>query len=167
MVSLDGYESLLELIDIVKVDFMLTDRRKRRALVRDLRKREIVVLAEKVETHQEFDEAVKLGCTLFQGYFFCKPQTISRKDIPGSKVQTLRLIAEVSEPEINLDRLEKVIKSDVALSMKLLKHLNSAGFGFSRKIDSIKHALALLGEQPVKKWAMTIALASVATNRPL
>jgi len=167
MVSTSGFEPLLDLADIVKVDYLLTEPCDRVPLVESLVERNIRVLAEKVETHEEFDEAKALGCELFQGFFFCKPQTLSSKEITGSKLKYLRFIQQVNEPTIDFGNLETVIKSEISLAVKLLKYLNSAAFAFRYEINSIKHALVLLGEQPVKQWATTVALGAVSDDKPL
>ena len=167
VVSTEGYAPLLELADIVKVDFLLTEPHERYGLIEELHDRKIQVLAEKVETHEEFDEAKALDCLYFQGFFFCKPQTVSGRQITGSKLKYLHFIEKVNQPEIDFEGLEQVIKADVSLSMKLLKYLNSAAFAFRNEINSIKHALVLLGEKPVKQWATTVALGGIADEKPL
>ncbi len=167
MVSTEGYEPLLELADIVKVDFLLTEPHERYTLIEELHERGIQVLAEKVENHEEFNEAMALDCLYFQGYLFCKPQTLSGRQITGSKLKYLHFIEQVNQPEIDFTSIENVIKADVSLSMKLLKYLNSAAFAFRNEIDSIKHALVLLGENPVKQWATTVALGGIADDKPI
>lgn len=166
VVTSDGFEPLIELADIVKIDYMLSTPEQRRTLVKLLREKRVQILAEKVENHAEFNEALELGCHYFQGFFFCKPQTLSRKQITGSKFKYLHFIEQVNQPDIDFEGLESVIKADVSLSMKLLNYLNSAAFAFSRDINSIKHALVLLGQQPVKQWATTVALSGVSDDKP-
>lgn len=166
MVSADGYEPLLELADIVKVDFMGTTPAKRQQLVAQLGGCKARLLAEKVETHEEFTQAAQQGYSLFQGYFFSKPQIISARDIPGMNHTYLQMLVEVNSPEMDLDRLERLIKTDVSLSSKLLRYLNSASLGIRRKITSVKQALIMLGIRPMKKWATMVFMANIGKDKP-
>jgi len=123
-------------------------------------------LAEKVETKEQYRDAFDLGYSLFQGYFFCKPVIIAGKDIPGYKVNFMRIIQEINEPEADFGRLETIIKHDLALSYKFLQLINSAAFGFYSKITSIKQALSLLGINEFKKWVSLLALSGMGDDKP-
>ncbi len=144
---------LVDLAHILKVDVRLTTSNERAQIVRRFSDRVTHFLAEKTETREEFQEALADGFTLFQGYFFSRPVIISRKDIPVFKMNSIRLIRELNRPELDLDALEKVIKRDPSLVYKLLRYINSAFFGLRHKVSSIRHALILLGEQEIRKWA--------------
>jgi EAL and modified HD-GYP domain-containing signal transduction protein len=161
-----GYEALVELADIVKVDFLHTRGQQRREVVEKFSRYGVKFLAEKVESNDDYAEAVDDGYVYFQGYFFCKPEMIAAKDIPGFKLNYVRLLSALNAPALDFNRLEAVIKQDVSLSVKLLRYLNSAAFGWSRKIDSIKHALTLVGETTVKKWATLLAVTSLGNDKP-
>ncbi|HZZ44368.1 MAG TPA: HDOD domain-containing protein [Tepidisphaeraceae bacterium] len=161
------YRPFLPLADILKVDFLATTADQRRRLTEQFSNRgKTLLLAEKVESHEMFEEAVKLGYTYFQGYFFCKPQIISRRDIPAFKQNCLRFIQEVNSPAISFERLEEVVKRDPSLSTKLLRYLNSAAFGLTNRVSSIRQALALLGEKPLRKWASLIAISELGRDKP-
>ncbi|UCD76727.1 MAG: HDOD domain-containing protein [Phycisphaerales bacterium] len=160
------YQPLLDIADIVKVDFLATDRRERRALIENSRRPGLVFLAEKVEGHQEFEEGLALGYALFQGYFFSKPKIVESRDFVGAKHKYMLFLQEVHSPELDFDRLEKVVKSDASLSVKLLRYLNSAGMGVRERITSIKQALILLGEKPLRKWASLVALTCIGEDKP-
>ena len=172
MLALDDFiyeerlEPLLPLIDFVKIDFRETTERDRKALVEKLSPRGIKMVAEKVETRSELQQASEMGYTYFQGYFFSKPEIIVAKDIPGYKLNYLRVLQAVNQPEINLVELENIIKLEASLTYKLLRYLNSAFFGFRTEIRSIHHALALLGEEELKKWASLIAMAAMGADKP-
>ncbi len=161
-----GNEPLIPFADIIKVDFRLSPLEERRAYAERHGKGGTRLLAEKVETRQELNEAIGLGYTLFQGYFFCKPEMMSRKDIPPYKLNYLRFLREVNQPEVDFDGLEKIIQQDVALSLKLLRYINSAMFGLRSKVDSIKRALVLLGVRPIKRWVSLLALAAMGDDKP-
>ena len=172
MLALDDFiyeerlEPFLPLIDCVKIDFRETTEMDRRALVEKLSPRGIKMVAEKVETMSELHQASEMGYTYFQGYFFSKPESIVAKDIPGYKLNYLRVLQAVNQPEINLVELENIIKLEASLTYKLLRYLNSAFFGFRTEIRSIHHALALLGEEELKKWASLIAMAAMGADKP-
>ena len=162
-----GYERLIELADIVKVDFIATPHDVRQELARRLRPRGIKLLAEKVETGADFREGIALGYELFQGYFFCRPEIVSREDVPGYKLNCLRLLREIAQPEIDFDRIEFLMKQDIALSVKLLRYINSAWFGLSRQVSSLRHAMTLLGSRGLRQWASLVILSGIARDRPV
>ncbi|MBW1894904.1 MAG: HDOD domain-containing protein [Deltaproteobacteria bacterium] len=157
---------LIELTDIIKVDFLQTKADERKSVMERVGDPHIEFLAEKVETSEDFLEAVDMGYTYFQGYFFSKPLIIQGNDIPVNKLNMMKLINEVNKPDTGFDKIENIIKHDVSLSYKLLRFMNSAFFGFNSKIESIKHALVLLGEKEVKKWVSLVALSGLAYDKP-
>ena len=95
-----------------------------------------------------------------------KPKIIEGRDIAGSKHKYLLFLREVHSPELDYNRLETLIKSDSSLSVKLLRYLNSAGMGVREKISSIKQALVLLGEKPLRKWASLVAMTCLGEDKP-
>jgi c-di-GMP-related signal transduction protein len=159
-------ESFLELADIVKVDFKLTPEQDRWQIVQRLSGRPKRFLAEKVETRQEFNGAVKKGYALFQGYFFSKPVILSGKDIPTIKLNYTQVVREVNRPELDFYQLEKVIKQDTSLCYTLLNYINSAYFGLREQITSIRHAMVLLGESEVRKWASLVLFTFIGQDKP-
>jgi len=172
LIALDDFvpgvamEPLVEVADILKIDFLVMRGPERREIAAAYAPRGIRMLAEKVETHLDFQDAVRAGYAYFQGYFFAKPIVEVRHDIPALKITYLRLLKEVNQPQLTFEGLEEIIKHDVSLSMKLLKYLNSAGFGWRHEIKSIRQALTLLGERPIRKWVSLVALSSLAGGKP-
>jgi len=160
------YEAFLPEVDIVKVDFISATPEQRRAIVRRSEIDGFALLAEKVESYEEVHEAARLGYRYFQGFFFCAPQMIATREIPSVKLNYLRLLDQMNRPTLNVDRLEEIIRCDVGLSFKLLKYLNSAALGLRHRITSIKHAITMLGERAVRKWASLIALTSLSEDKP-
>lgn len=160
------YAPLVALADVIKVDFLETKKAERASLVARFRRDNLKFLAEKVETHEEYAEAVKFGYTLFQGYYFCKPQMISAKSIPAFKLNYVRLLHAANGKHFDFGKIEEVIKQEVSLSVKLLKYLNSAVFGWRYRVTSIKHALVLLGERNFRKWVSLIALVGIGDDKP-
>ncbi|MEP6654014.1 MAG: HDOD domain-containing protein [Myxococcales bacterium] len=157
---------LVALAQVLKVDFMATGPEERRRIRERTRHHRITLLAEKVETEADVRDAEQAGYTLFQGYFFQRPEMISRQDIPPSKLTYVRFLRELQAPTLNFDGLEGVIKHDVSLSVKLLKFLNSAAFGWRSRVTSLKQALVLLGERPFRKWASLVAVIGMTGDRP-
>lgn len=156
---------LINLADIIKIDFSVTVGKERTDIVKRLSARKIKFLAEKVETREEYEQALQAGYDLFQGYFFCKPLVVVGKMIPPFKLNILRLLQEINNPKTDFGKIEDIIKGDVSLSYNLLKFINSALFGLKMKINSIKQALVLLGLSEVRKWASIVALQTLGQDK--
>lgn len=158
---------LIELADIIKFDFQLSTIDEINKAIYHLSQYKIQFLAEKVETHEEFSKALKLGCKYFQGYFFAKPELIQIKEVASSKISLLQLLAEINQKSISTDRMTTIISADVSLSYRLLRYINSAYFYLLYEIDSIAHAVAYLGENEIKRFVSLIAIAEISSNKPL
>jgi c-di-GMP-related signal transduction protein len=164
--STDNLSQLIELSDYIKVDTLSFDETTQLNLIKELAPHNKRFLADQVENHEDFNRSEKLGYTYFQGYFTSKPSMLALKDIPSIKLNYLKLVQELNKPNLNFSSLEKIIKLDVSLTFKLLRFINSAQFGISKEVQSIKHALNLLGEQAIKKWASLIAFSNMSTDKP-
>ena len=158
-------EPLLDVANLVKVE-MATPRPQQEATVRDYHARGLQMLAEKVETPEEFDWARQVGYDYFQGYFFARPTVIRGRQTPAVKLNCLRLLREAHQPDIEFDLLAKLISQDVSFSYKLLRYANSARFGRSSKIQSVRRALVVLGEDGIRKWVSIAAMPIVAQDKP-
>lgn len=159
-------EPLLRLADFVKVDFSLNTAGERADIVAALRPRGVKLLAEKVATWADVAQALQAGYHYFQGFFFSEPEVVSGKDIPASKLSRLLLLREIFRPETDVHHLADIIKREVTFTLKLLTYLNTAAFGFPRRIQSVEHALLLLGDRGVRKWASMVALVDVGHDKP-
>ena len=157
---------LIEIADFIKVDFRLTNQDEQRALAARYRGKSIRMLAEKVETPEEFAEALGMGYSLFQGYFFCRPEMLQRRAIPASKLAYLDVLRAATAAELDIAALALKIKQEPSLTYKLLRYLNSAGFGLRAEIYSIPHALSLLGERELRKWIAVVAVGVMADGKP-
>lgn len=155
------YRPLLELADIVKIDIRAFNRPELTDLRDSLREFRVKLLAEKVETPEEYELAKSLGFDYFQGFFFCRPQTLSETKTPVNRVATLRLLARLQDPAVEIAEIEKMTSQDVTISFNLLRFVNSAGSGVTRKVDSIRHAVALVGLHRIRTWASLIVFASM------
>ncbi len=160
------FEPLIELADIIKVDFRISEMDEISDLIQKYGNKKIKFLAEKVETQEEFDQALDLGFTYFQGYFFSKPVIVASKDIPGYKINHLNIMHEINRTDIDYNKIESIIKQDVTISFKLLKFINSAFFGFSSRIKSIKQALVMLGIDEFRKWVSLLVLKGMGDDKP-
>jgi len=160
------YRKLIEIVDIIKIDFKITKGYERKKVIDMVNAKGIRFLAEKVETMEEFNEAVSFGYSYFQGYYFCKPLIISGKRISENKYVYIKLLQEINSNRFTIDNIENLMKSDLSLSFKLLKLLNSANYSFSREIKSIKQAMVLIGEKEIKKWLYLIVFKTLGEDKP-
>lgn len=119
-----------------------------------------------METSEQFKQAVSWGYHYFQGFFFCKPQVISAREIPAFKAAYLQLLQAVNRPELDFRQIERVLRHDLSLSYRLLRYLNSPLFGFHREIRSLRQAVSLLGEQYIKRWAALLSTVMLASDKP-
>lgn len=149
---------LLDLADIIKVDFRATSPEVQSALVAEHRRAGRRLLAEKVETLEEFERAKALGFDFFQGFFFSRPVLMQGRQMGSMKANALRLLAELSAPEINFHRLEGLIRCDVSLTYKLLRYVNSALFGRRNPLSGVLPALVAMGEMDIRRWIILATL---------
>jgi len=156
-----AYEPLLDLADIVKIDVLALSPPEIEEQLRRLQPYDLVLLAEKVETHEHFDFCRDLGFDLYQGYFLNRPKTVSGHRIPANRMATLRLLAQLQDPHVQLDRLEQIIREDLSLSYKLLRLINSAFYSLPQRIESIRQTLVLLGLQQIRSWVSLLTLSSL------
>ena len=163
MIALDDYvaedrrEPLADLADIIKVEMQLTTELQRAALVKKFGPWRCRMLAEKVETRADFVRAREQGFVYFQGYFFRRPEMLSTREMPANRLNYLRMLQEVSRPELDLPGLEKLIKTEASVCYRLLRYLNSAAFAFRSEIHSVRHALSILGERDLRRWVRLVA----------
>jgi len=161
-----GYEPLVAMADILKVDVLTTRPADRAALCPRYRSDRRKLLAEKVETREVLNETVSEGYQLFQGYFFSRPVVMTSKALTGYRLNYLRLIQELNSPDVDLQRLEDVVKQEASLTLRILRRVNSAAFGFRMATSSLRHALVLLGEREIRLCATVWSLAEVARDLP-
>lgn len=161
-----AWEPLVAMADFIKVDFRLTPPEEQKALVTRYCSRGIRMLAEKVETHEEFADAKRMGYSLFQGYYFSRPEMMQHHDLPSSKLAYLELLQASLEPEFDIDKLASKIKREASLTYRLLRYLNSALFGLRSEVRSVQHALTLLGERELRKWISVVCVAVLGEGKP-
>lgn len=154
-------EALVPLARFVKLDVLALETDALHAETRRLMAAGVSVIAEKVETAEMFERARAAGCSLFQGYYFCRPETFSSGALPASSVTQLRLVAALNQPSVSLTAIEDLLKHDASLAYRVLRTVNSAGFGLRREIHSIREALLLLGLDQIRKWSSVWVLAGM------
>ncbi|MBL1351936.1 MAG: HDOD domain-containing protein [Zetaproteobacteria bacterium] len=157
-------DPLLEIVDVVKVDVPYV--KDLTAQVRALRQFKVKLLAEKIETYEDYERCKGLGFDYFQGYFFCKPEIVKGQTMPESKIAVLRALQKVMTATVVND-IQDVVKQDVSLSYRLLKYINSAAFGMRREIESIEQALVLLGLNNARRWLALLSLSALGDGKPL
>jgi len=157
---------LVALADIIKVDFRLTDRKEQAAIVSRYAGRKIRMLAEKVEAQEEYAAGMQMGYSLFQGYFFCRPEMMQHRDLPSFKLAYLELLRAATAPEFDIRELASKIKHEASLTFRLLRYLNSAAFGLRSEIHSVPHALSMLGERELRKWIAVVSVGVLADGKP-
>jgi EAL and modified HD-GYP domain-containing signal transduction protein len=163
--SIERVLPLLKFTNIAKIDLRLVNRQKLPDLVMAYKNRGVRVLAEKVETQEEFELCKSLGFDYFQGYFLCKPSTIRSRHLDSSRMVILRSIARLQDPKISFQDLEEVVTQDVSISYKLLKLVNSAYYSLSSPVKSISQAISYIGLDPLRGW-MTLLLLSSIVDKP-
>jgi c-di-GMP-related signal transduction protein len=171
MIALDDFTAddprmpLTDFADILKIDMRNTTPEQRAALVKRHGPWRCRMLAEKVETREEFLQAKKAGFLYFQGYFFRRPETLKAHEIAGNRLNYVRMLQVVSKPELEPREIENAIKSEASLCYRLLRYMNSAAFGFANEIHSVRHALSILGEREVRRWVRLVVTLAAGQNR--
>jgi EAL and modified HD-GYP domain-containing signal transduction protein len=162
----DPRETLVDLADFIKVDIKIVPLEACAALIKRLGATRCSMVAEKVETREDFQAAKQAGFSYFQGYFFCQPELMQTRELSPNRATYLELLRILSRPKLELVKLENTIKHEPSLTYRLLRYLNSARFGLFREIDSVQQALLILGENEVRRWVHLAVTLSAAEDKP-
>jgi EAL and modified HD-GYP domain-containing signal transduction protein len=157
---------LLAVADIVKIDVSQHSPEQLAKLVAALKKRQLSLIAERVETAEEFERCHEVGFDAFQGYFLQHPRIFSSKPVPSSRLGTLRLVATLQSDDSSIKDIEQLISQDVSLSYRVLRCINSSYYNFNRKIDSIRQAIVILGFEKLRQLCALIALQGLEDRPP-
>lgn len=157
----ESLRPLIELASIVKVDVLDVDETSLREHVRELRQYDVKLLAEKVETLTDYELCYELGFDYFQGFFFCRPDTIEDSPIPDNQFILLQLLQKLQEPNVEFKEIDELIRKDAGLTYKLLRLLNSAALALPRQINSIREGLVMLGLRAIKSWTTLIVMSEI------
>lgn len=172
IIALDDYiynpahAPLIDLAKIIKIDLTALNKEELAKHALELKKYNVQLLAEKIETAEEYEYCRDLGFEYFQGYFFSKPQVVQGKGLPANRLTVLNLLSVVNDPNADNEDLADAINADVATSYKLLRMLNSPAFGLQRKVDSIQQGVMLLGRRKLASWASMLAMSNL-DDRPI
>lgn len=159
------FEPLLNLVHILKLDVQALGLEKLAPIVKHLRPYNLELLADKVETKEEFRRCHELGFALFQGYFLSKPEPIKGKKLGSSKVLLLQMMVELQNSQATAQSVEQIIINDPLLTYRILRVVNSAAFNFPREIESLSHAISLLGFDQIRKW-VSLFLVTDTQDKP-
>ncbi len=155
--ALDDHEyspdhaAIYDVIDIVKVDILQYDPEHLPKVIEQLRHWPIKILAEKVETFEQFETCYKIGFDLFQGYFFERPVVLNKKRIDVSGMAMLKLLQQLTM-DTNINEIEQTFKANPSLSYNLLRLVNSVGLCMREKIKNLRHAIMMLGIDQIRRW---------------
>ncbi len=155
--ALDDHEftgenmEIYNVVNIVKIDILMTGMDALPDIVSELRRTPVKILAEKVETFEQFEACFKMGFDLFQGYFFQRPTILNKKRIDVSGIAMLKLLQQLVM-EAPIPEIEQTFKENPSLSYNLLRLVNSVGIGVREKIKTLKHAIVMLGTSHLRRW---------------
>ncbi len=159
-VGQQGFEALCAMADIVKVDILNQSPESVLGIVKGLRHYRATLLAEKVESREMFEVCKRLGFTYFQGYFFRKPEIVEGRKLTASQATRIRLLHELSLGA-DLEQLVRILETDVSLSYRLLRYINSVRFALVKKVESIQRAASMLGRKNLQQWLQVTLLADM------
>lgn len=169
-IALDGYgapevtERLLRYVNFVKVDFREARQEDHDTLRGLIGHANVRLIAKKIESWKEFEWAREQNYSYFQGHFFLEPQLLKRRDLAGSPSNCMQLLRLVHEREMNLPKIEEIMKQEPALMYKLLRFLNSPGAAV--EVKSVHSAIALLGDDEFRRWASLVTVITPAAEKP-
>lgn len=175
MVAMDDYmgepelEPFLKYVDIIKVDILgilgpegVAHAGKLREVTELLQPLNVKLLAEKVEDNDVYELCRELGYSLFQGFYFSKPEIIPGKKLSTGEISKVQLLKELGSPEFDVNRLARIIQADVSLTYRLFRYINSAGMGVASKVESISRAITLLGQRQLAQWLRVVIMSDFA-----
>lgn len=156
---------LLKVVHVLKLDIQLIGLNRIPALVQKLKPFNLELLADKVETQDEFRQCLEMGFALYMGYFLSKPDLVRGKKLSGSKVLLMQILQELQNKHATAQSVEEIALKDPELTYKILRVVNSAAVNLRREVTSLSHAIALLGMDQVRRWVM-LFLAKSDNGKP-
>mgnify|MGYP000097222631 CR=1 FL=1 len=163
----EKWDRFFPLVKIIKIDVQRAPLHTITDVIKHLKvTTQCKLLAEKVETHEEYELAKKLGFNLFQGYFFCKPQMQRKRDVESNEAILLMLHNEVSNSEMDIEKISSLFKQDSSLTYKLLKYINSGTFKTQQNISSVKQAVVYLGINKIRQIVSVLVTSILAKDKP-
>ncbi len=163
VIDIDSVRPFIEYLNVIKIDWLKAANPA--AIVKEFRRYPVKFLAEKIDSYESMEAAKQLNVDFYQGFFFCKPDTVSGTKPPESRMSILRAMQQAMTAT-SIDEMFAVVRQDVTLSYRLLKYINSAAFGLKREVQSIEQALSLLGLNNIRRWLTLLAMTSLGENKP-
>jgi EAL and modified HD-GYP domain-containing signal transduction protein len=160
-----GWDPLLPHVQIVKVEVPDLSLDSIKNELPRLKHHGLKLLAEKIETQEEYQRLAELGFDYFQGYYFSRPTVIQGRRLDENQMIILRLVSELNKPDVTINELERLISQDAGLSYKILRYINSAAIGMPQPVTSIRRAVILMGLSRIRAWTSLLALCRV-DNKP-
>jgi EAL and modified HD-GYP domain-containing signal transduction protein len=158
---IDNVEDLMTLCSIVRVDVSRVPPEDLERVLRVPKLQGALLVATEVGDHDAFERCKAAGFTYFQGEYFAQPRVFKHKGVATAGLGSLRRLAELTAGDISFEDLERIIASDVGLSLKLLRYVNSAFFALPRTVSSVREALTMLGVRTVRRWATVMVISSI------
>lgn len=162
----ERFDAVIPYVDIIKVDFLILKSEGRKFIAEKYKPLGVQLLAEKVESDLDYQEALEWGYDLFQGYFFEKPIICKTKSISVTTFRYMEILKETMNEEPDFNHLAEIIRKDFSLTYKLLRLINSPAFYTVNEITSVNHALTLLGLNEIRKWTTLIMLRDISAEKP-
>lgn len=159
------WHQILPYVDMIKVDVKASSTKELLAIQKLKFEYDLVLLAEKVETYEQFRKTLKMGFDLFQGFFFSRPEIIQRKNLNPSQINLIELLGKLGQPDCDFSELDTLIQRDVSITYKLLRFVNSSFFNQQVEISSIKQALTYIGENEFRKFVALLAAANLVESK--
>lgn len=159
------WEKFLPYIDVIKFDFLHTPLHKIQEFIQQHRHTKLTFLAEKVESHEAFITAKQMGITLFQGYFFSKPEIVQRKNLSANQLTVMQLLKEVNQLDLDYGKIDDLLSKDLSLSYKLLRYVNNLRYHSIQPITSFRQAVVFLGRQELRRFVSLVTATSGSENK--
>jgi len=151
-------QPLAKMASMIDLNIEALDRATLESHIKTLKKSHPILLADHIKDHDEYDFCRDLGIDYFQGYFLSRPKIIAGESLAANQVSVMSLLATLHNPDTDVDTIDDVISKDVSLSYRILKLMNSAFFSRASKIESIHHAIVMLGRKQLCTWASMMSL---------
>lgn len=159
-------DPLVELADIVKVDLPLIPTLELTDHVERLRQLDVKLLAEKVETREEFERCLELGFDYFQGYFLCRPSVMKSSRVSSDCMMAMSAVSKLQRHDISLDEVSEVLATSPTIAYRLLRFVNSAVYGLSQRVNSLSHAVSMLGVRQIRMFVCLTEIVEASKRRP-
>ncbi len=166
-IAIDNYlihthlQPLANMASMIDMNVQQVDEDQLKAHIQMLKKLHPLVLADHVESYEQYEFCRSCGVDYIQGYFLNRPRVISGESLAANQITVMNLLATLHNPDTDVDEIDEVITKDVSLSYKILKLINSAFFSRATDIESIRHAIVMLGRKQLCTWASMMALSSM------